>query len=106
MRPVRAAAVLLLAAAGEASAQGIRPEQRPAGVTDSAIAWGRELFHGSANCAVCHGEAGRGTGRGPNITGAIPRNRRRLDAVRRRDRDRMPSRIVIIQGHPDAPPRS
>jgi mono/diheme cytochrome c family protein len=71
MRAVPAAALLLLAAAGEASAQGIRPEQRPAGVTDSAIAWGRELFHGSANCAVCHGEAGRGTGRGPNITGAI-----------------------------------
>jgi mono/diheme cytochrome c family protein len=71
MRAVRAAALLLLAAAGEASAQGIRPEQRPTGVTDSAIAWGRELFHGSATCAGCHGEAGRGTGRGPNITGAI-----------------------------------
>jgi hypothetical protein len=24
---------------------------RPEGVTDSSIAWGRQLFHGSANCA-------------------------------------------------------
>jgi mono/diheme cytochrome c family protein len=46
-------------------------QQRPLGVTDSAIAWGRELFHGSANCAACHGEGGRGTEYGPNITGAL-----------------------------------
>ena len=45
-----------------ASAQ-IRPEQRPPGVTDSAIAWGKALFHGPANCSVCHGEGGRGTDR-------------------------------------------
>ncbi len=46
-------------------------QQRPAGVTDSAIAWGEELFHGSANCSACHGDGGRGTGYGPNITGAL-----------------------------------
>jgi mono/diheme cytochrome c family protein len=46
-------------------------QQRPARVTDSAIAWGKALFHGSANCSACHGEGGRGTAYGPNITGAL-----------------------------------
>jgi mono/diheme cytochrome c family protein len=72
---MRAAAALtllpLLLGAGEVSAQAVAPERRPPGVTDSAIAWGRELFHGSARCAGCHGAGGRGTDRGPNITGAI-----------------------------------
>jgi mono/diheme cytochrome c family protein len=63
--------VALLAAAGDLAAQAYAPPQRPAGVTDSAIAWGRALFHGSAGCATCHGDGGRGTERGPNITGAI-----------------------------------
>lgn len=71
MRFVALLTLLLCAAAAEASAQGTRPEVRPAGVTDSAIAWGRELFHGSANCAACHGDGGRGTDRGPNLTGAL-----------------------------------
>jgi mono/diheme cytochrome c family protein len=65
------AAFLVVLAADGMAAQGTRPEQRPAGVTDSSIAWGRELFHGSANCAGCHGEGGRGTDYGPNLTGAI-----------------------------------
>jgi mono/diheme cytochrome c family protein len=47
------------------------PLRRPPGVTDSAIVWGKALFHGPANCSGCHGEAGRGTDRGPNITGAL-----------------------------------
>jgi len=51
--------VLLLLLAGFALPAAA--QQRPLGVTDSAIAWGRELFHGSANCAACHGEGGRGT---------------------------------------------
>jgi mono/diheme cytochrome c family protein len=46
-------------------------QQRPPGVTDSAIVWGKALFHGSANCSACHGEGGRGTEFGPNITGAL-----------------------------------
>jgi mono/diheme cytochrome c family protein len=71
MRLLSIPMVLLPVVAGPAFAQGTRPEQRPPEVTDSAIAWGKELFHGSANCAACHGEAGRGTDRGPNITGAI-----------------------------------
>ncbi|HEU4647701.1 MAG TPA: cytochrome c [Gemmatimonadales bacterium] len=44
---------------------------RPAGVTDSAIAWGRALFHGSANCSACHGKAGSGTDAAPPLTGAL-----------------------------------
>jgi mono/diheme cytochrome c family protein len=56
-----------LPAPGRAQA---KPE-RPAGVTDTAIAWGRALFHGSANCAACHGEAGSGTDAGPPLTGGI-----------------------------------
>jgi mono/diheme cytochrome c family protein len=63
--------VSLLAAAGDLAAQGRVPSQRPPGVTDSAIVWGQHLFHGSAGCSTCHGEGGRGTDRGPNITGAI-----------------------------------
>ena len=63
--------VALLAAAGDLAAQVHGPPQRPLGVTDSAIVWGRGLFHGSAGCSACHGEGGRGTERGPNITGAI-----------------------------------
>jgi mono/diheme cytochrome c family protein len=63
--------LLLLAGAGDLAAQMHGSSQRPPGVTDSAIAWGRDLFHGSGGCSTCHGEAGRGTERGPNITGAI-----------------------------------
>ncbi len=69
MRGMLAAlAAALLAEGLEAQ---VRPELRPAGVTDSAIAWGNALFHGSAGCAGCHGEGGRGGDRGPNITGAL-----------------------------------
>lgn len=53
------------------AAAPLAAQQRPAGVTDSAIAWGKQLFHGSANCAACHGDGGRGTDDGPNITGAL-----------------------------------
>ena len=45
--------------------------QRPDGVTDSSIAWGRQLFHGSANCAGCHGVEARGTDDGPALSGAL-----------------------------------
>lgn len=64
------AAFALCVLASPLSAQ-VRPEQRPAGVTDSAIAWGQALFHGPANCSSCHGDGGRGADRGPNITGAL-----------------------------------
>jgi mono/diheme cytochrome c family protein len=43
---------------------------RPAEVTDSAIAVGRGLFHGAANCAGCHGVEGRGSKAAPALTDA------------------------------------
>lgn len=64
------ALIALLTAVRSAWGQ-VNPIPRPAGVTDSAIAWGKVLYHGSANCSACHGDAGRGTDRGPNLTGAI-----------------------------------
>ena len=60
----------LLGASVPATAQ-VNPRPRPAGVTDSSIAWGRQLFHGSANCASCHGRDGWGTNDGPPLTGAL-----------------------------------
>ncbi len=62
--------MLFLLALTALSAQE-HPYPRPAGVTDSSIAWGEDLFHGSANCVGCHGEGGRGTERGPNLTGGV-----------------------------------
>lgn len=44
---------------------------RPPEVTDSSITWGKQLFHGSANCAACHGQDAWGTDEGPALTGAI-----------------------------------
>jgi mono/diheme cytochrome c family protein len=49
----------------------VSPRPRPEGVTDSSIAWGRQLFHGSANCASCHGVEARGTDEGPALSGAL-----------------------------------
>jgi mono/diheme cytochrome c family protein len=49
----------------------VMPRERPVGVTDSAITWGRALFQGSANCSRCHGEAGRGSAYGPDLADAI-----------------------------------
>jgi len=59
-----------LLAAAPVSAQ-VNPRPLPAGVTDSSIAWGRQLFHGSANCAGCHGQEARGTDEGPALSGAL-----------------------------------
>ena len=71
MKAAPVALVLLAALAAEVSAQAAPLSRRPAGVTDSAIARGRELFHESARCSGCHGVAGRGSDWGPNITGAL-----------------------------------
>jgi mono/diheme cytochrome c family protein len=49
----------------------VTPRDRPADVTDSAIAWGRALFEGGANCSRCHGRDGRGTAYGPDLADAI-----------------------------------
>jgi mono/diheme cytochrome c family protein len=60
---------VLLSAAPAAAQQS--SGNRPPGVTDSAIAWGKRLFHGSANCALCHGDGAQGTSEGPALTGAL-----------------------------------
>jgi mono/diheme cytochrome c family protein len=64
-----ATAALSLMAAAPLIAQ-VSPKPYPPGVTDSSIAWGKRLFHGSANCAGCHGAGARGTEDGPPLTGA------------------------------------
>ena len=65
--PVLLGAVVL---ATPASGQ-VTPRERPAGVTDSAIAWGKALFQGSANCSRCHGKDARGTEYGPDLADVI-----------------------------------
>jgi mono/diheme cytochrome c family protein len=60
----------MLIATVSATAQ-ISPRPYPEGVTDSSIAWGKQLFHGSANCAGCHGRDAGGTDEGPALTGAL-----------------------------------
>jgi mono/diheme cytochrome c family protein len=49
----------------------VTPRARPAGVTDSAISWGKALFHGSARCDRCHGLGGRGTAYGPDLADGV-----------------------------------
>ncbi|HTS89091.1 MAG TPA: cytochrome c [Gemmatimonadales bacterium] len=43
----------------------------PQQVNDSAIARGREIFHGSGNCVACHGVAGVGTDSGPALAQGV-----------------------------------
>ena len=45
--------------------------KRPTPVTDSAVARGRELFHGSGNCAACHGPEGVGTDSGAPLAQGV-----------------------------------
>jgi mono/diheme cytochrome c family protein len=47
------------------------PLARPIQVTDSAVARGRALFHGSANCVACHGVEGAGTDSGPALAQGV-----------------------------------
>lgn len=70
VRSLAAPLALLFAAFTSLAAQH-PPRPYPAGVTDSSIAWGRRLFHGSANCAGCHGVEARGTTEGPPLSGAL-----------------------------------
>lgn len=44
---------------------------RPPQVTDSAIARGERLFHGSASCVTCHGIAGQGTDSAPALAQGV-----------------------------------
>jgi mono/diheme cytochrome c family protein len=45
--------------------------RRPVQVTDSAVARGRALFHGAANCVACHGPEGVGTDSGAALAQGI-----------------------------------
>ncbi len=74
MRP-RLLPILLLLAAVPLHAQ-IRDTttpklKRPTPVTDSAVARGRELFHGAANCSACHGVEGIGTDKGAPLAQGV-----------------------------------
>lgn len=70
MRAAPWVAIAIASLAGRpVGAQGT-PE-RPPGVTDSAIARGRGLYHGSAGCSACHGAQGGGTDEGPALTGGL-----------------------------------
>src|SRR5512143_3536471 len=70
MRPILALLAGAVICTAPLSGQAT-PRTRPAGVTDSAIAWGRALFQGSANCSRCHGKEGRGTAYGPDLADVI-----------------------------------
>ena len=63
----------LLLTAGPLLAQDSLPaaSPRPIQVTDSAVARGRELFHGSANCVTCHGIDAIGTDSGPALAQGV-----------------------------------
>lgn len=69
MHPAHLYAALLLLLPATLAAQDA--PQRPAEVTDSAVARGRSLFHGSANCAACHGIEGVGTDSGAPLAQGI-----------------------------------
>ena len=51
--------------------QPVVPLPKPSQVNDSAIARGREIFHGAGNCAACHGVAGVGTDSGPPLAQGV-----------------------------------
>jgi mono/diheme cytochrome c family protein len=69
IRPLALAALLLPARL--AAQDTLLTVPRPAQVNDSAVARGRELFHGSANCVACHGPAGVGTDSGAALAEGI-----------------------------------
>jgi mono/diheme cytochrome c family protein len=47
---------------------GAAAQERPAGVTDTAVARGQQLYAGKGNCATCHGTVGEGTEEGSSLT--------------------------------------
>jgi len=62
------AVVVTLAAVTPARAQQPGAPPFAPAVVDSLAARGRAIYHGSAHCAGCHGDEGRGTQDGPNLT--------------------------------------
>jgi mono/diheme cytochrome c family protein len=75
MRPLVPIAILTLLCAVPLAAQvsDTTPPKvkRPVPVTDSAVARGRDLFHGAGNCAACHGPEGVGTDSGAPLAQGI-----------------------------------
>ncbi len=61
-------AAVALTAVVSAHAQEAGGPPFPRAVVDSLAERGREIYGGSARCAVCHGEEGRGTEDGPDLT--------------------------------------
>lgn len=76
LRWIPAAGLLALLAAPPLTAQ-VRDTtipfslRQPIQVTDSAVARGRELFHGAGNCSACHGVEGVGTDSGAPLAQGI-----------------------------------
>lgn len=66
--------VLMVAGLTWAGTSPIRAQEgmdrRPEEANDSAVAVGRALFRGAANCTGCHGAEGRGSESGPDLTDA------------------------------------
>jgi mono/diheme cytochrome c family protein len=59
-----ATAVLIAAVNTEAQAQ---EEGLPRNLDDM-VAWGKEVFFGKPSCVTCHGVAGKGSQRGPDLS--------------------------------------
>jgi mono/diheme cytochrome c family protein len=75
MRSLTLLPALLLACALPLVAQvsdtaGLRL-RRPLQVTDSAVARGRDVFHGAGNCSACHGLEGVGTDSGAPLAQGV-----------------------------------
>lgn len=73
---MRAQPLLLLLLAAPVAAAAQAPDDTPnaAELSDSSLAMGKALFHGAGNCSTCHGEAGRGSDRGANLTDGVWRH--------------------------------
>lgn len=72
IRSTFALLVAALVSASDLAAQDTLPSMpRPDQVNDSAVARGRGLFHGSANCSACHGPEGVGSDSGSALAQGI-----------------------------------
>lgn len=65
------ALLVMLVAAAPTGAQQTGAPPFPPTVVDSLTERGREIYRGSAHCGVCHGDDGRGTEDGPDLTDGV-----------------------------------
>lgn len=65
---ILASALPLVAQVSDTSGLRLR---RPLQVTDSAVARGREVFHGVGSCSTCHGLEGAGTDSGAPLAQGV-----------------------------------